>query len=463
MVADLIVAGGDIVTMNPRREVVVSGAVAIGGSEILAVGSADALRRRFPGTPELDAHGCVITPGMVNAHQHLTGDPLVRGWIPDDIPSGRALTEWILPVHAAHRGGDDELAATLTAVESVRNGVTTVVEAGTVADPLRAAAGLRAVGVRAAIGTWGWDLGDGPFAGPVDAVLDRQRQVLDDFPPGGLVTGWVTLVGHATASDALLCGAAALAAGRGTNLSLHMSPTSADTEAFLARAGCEPLVHLDRLGVLGPRLLVAHAVWMSDAEVDAVVRTRTALAYCPWAYLRLGQGVTQRGRHAEIVRRGGRVALGCDAANAGDQLDILRVAALAAGLARDGRADPTWFGAHDAFELATIGGAEAIGMAALIGSVEVGKQADLVVHDGTAPAWTPRGDVALQLVWSADGRTVRDVVVAGRVVVRAGRCVTVDEAALRAEVTAAAGALRARAALPAGRRWPLVPAGTLDT
>ena len=163
-----------------------------------------------------------------------------------------------------------------------------------------------------------------------------------------------------------------------------------------------------------PTCLLGHGVWLDDEEIDLVLATRTAIAYCPWAYLRLGQGVTRMGRHAEIVERGGRVALGCDAANAGDVADILRAAALAAGIARDGRLDPQRFGAHQAFELATIAGAEAIGMADRIGSLEVGKQADIVVHDATDWGWSPRGDVGLQLIWGTDGRSVRDVFVAGR-------------------------------------------------
>ncbi|MFI5042071.1 MAG: amidohydrolase family protein, partial [Acidimicrobiales bacterium] len=180
-------------------------------------------------------------------------------------------------------------------------------------------------------------------------------------------------------------------------------------------------------------------------------------------YLRLGQGVSSRGRHAEMVLRGARVGLGCDATNAGDQVDILRAAALAAGLAKDTRVDPTWFGAHEAFEMATIRGAEAVGMDSEIGSLEVGKQADVVVHDTTALQWSPRGDTALQLVWSADGRTVRDVIIGGRVVVRDSACVTVDLAAARAEARPAAAALFARAGLTVPHRWPHVPAHTHDT
>jgi len=312
------------------------------------------------------------------------------------------------------------------------------------------------------VGTWGWDVEAGPFAAPAAEVLDRQRHVLDAFPPGGTVSGWVTLVGHGLASDELLAGAAELARARGVGMTMHMSPTSSDPEVYRARTGRDPLVHLDALGVLGAHLLLAHGVWLSDAEIDLVLQSRTAIAYCPWAYLRLGQGVSGHGRHAEIVRRGGRVASHPNATNAGDQLDILRAAALAAGLAKDTRVDPTWFGAHEAFEMATIAGAEAVGMAGEIGSLEPGKRADLVVHDTTGLAWTPRGDTALQLVWSADGRSVRDVIVDGRVVVRDKQCVTVDVTTARAEAAEAAAALFRRAGITVPHRWPHIAAADLD-
>jgi 5-methylthioadenosine/S-adenosylhomocysteine deaminase len=212
---------------------------------------------------------------------------------------------------------------------------------------------------------------------------------------------------------------------------------------------------LATLGALGPHLLIAHGVWLDDDEVDLVLATETAIAYCPWAYLRLGQGVTRAGRHAEIVERGGRVALGCDASNAGDLADVLRAAALAAGLARDTRVDPTRFGAGQAFALATIDGARAIGMGDRIGSLEPGKQADVVIHDTRTITWAPPGDLALHLVWGTDGRTVRDVIVAGRVVLRDGASTTVDETALWDEARQAQGALFDRAGITVRHPWPV--------
>jgi 5-methylthioadenosine/S-adenosylhomocysteine deaminase len=455
---ELIVAHGDVVTMNPEREVLLGGAVAIVDGVIAEVGSSRSIIDAHAGATVLDARGCVVTPGMVNAHQHLTGDPLVRSCIPDLLPPGASIFSWSVPLHGAHTPGDDELSATLAALESVQNGVTTVVEAGTVAHPDRVVAAMEAVGVRGTIGTWGWDIDAGPFAAPAAEVLARQRAVVERWRPGGLVTGWVTLVGHDLASDELLAGAADLAREVGTGMTMHLSPTSSDPERYLARTGRRPVVHLDHLGVLGPHLLLAHGVWFDDDEVDLVLETGTAIAYCPWAYLRLGQGVTRAGRHAEMVERGGRVALGCDASNAGDVADILRAAAAAAGIARDARIDPERFGAHTAFELATIAGAEAIGMAEHIGSLERGKQADLVVHRTDGWGWSPRGDVGLQLVWGTDGRSVRDVLVAGRPVVRDGRCVTVDATAVWAQARDAQQALLDRAGIAVPHRWPQVDA-----
>src|SRR3546814_1751257 len=133
------------------------------------------------------------------------------------------------------------------------------------------------------------------------------------------------------------------------------------------------------VGVLAEHRLLAQCVWFDDEEIDAVLGSGTAIAYCPWAYLRLGQGLTANGRHAEISLRGGRIALGCDATNASDTVDILRQAALATGLAKDTKIDPTWFSAHHALEWATIAGAAAVGMDSRIGSLEVGKLADLEI------------------------------------------------------------------------------------
>ncbi|MFF7867931.1 amidohydrolase family protein [Streptomyces qaidamensis] len=457
--SDLLIVGGDVVTMDSARRVLPGATVAVSGASIAALGTAEDLRARFPDAREIDASGCVVIPGLVDAHQHTTVDPLVRSMIPDHIGSQESIFDWIVPLHAHADGDDDELAATITAVDCLSRGITTVLEPGTVAYPERVVAGLGAAGIRARVGGWGWDAKDVPFGAPADEVLARQEDIVRSLPATGPVTGWVTLVGHDLASDELFAGAASLAERLDVGLTWHVSPGPADVEAYALRSARRPVVHFRELGVLGPRLLLGHAVWLDDAEVDAILETGTAVAACPGAYLRLAQGYTRASRHAELVRRGGRVALGCDAHNAGDGPDVLLAAYLFAALERD-RALPDPIRAEQAFALATIDGARAIGLGDRIGSVEVGKAADIVVLDTRDPAWMPRGDLARQLVWGHVSRTVRDVLVDGRVVVRDRRPTGVDLAAVASAAAERSAALLRRAGITPRPTWPTDPAAS---
>lgn len=431
-----VLVRGDVLTMDAAGTVIADGAVAVVGSMVAAVGPFAELRRLHPDAEVIGSASSIVTPGYVNAHQHLTGDRLVRSSIPDHIDSQESIFGWAVPIHSAHTADDDELSATLSLVEAIGNGITTTVEAGTVAHPERVVAAYRSVGARGTIGRWGWDVDGVPFGGTASEVLERAEALLDAVVGDPLVQPWVTLVGHDLFSDELVIGASALAAKRDTGLTFHISPHGGDAASFLASGRQRPLVHLDSLGVLGRHVLLAHAVHLDDAEVDVVLRTGSAIAACPWAYLRLAQGVTVAGRYRELYARGGRFALGCDAENASDAIDVLRQASLFVGLARDASMDPTSLTAADGLRLATIAGAEAIGMGDRIGSLEVGKQADIVVHSTAGAQWHPRGlDSVLQLIWASDGRSVNDVLIAGKVVVSEGRCTTVDVESLWDEAT----------------------------
>ena len=449
----LMIVRGTVVTMNSDRDVIDDGAVAIEGPTIVAVGSFADVRAARPDAAMTGTSSDLVLPGYINGHQHLTGDRLIQSSIPDDLAPGEAIFTWVVPIHGEHTGDDDELSATLTLAESLTNGITTTFEAGTVAHPERIATAARRLGARLTLGTWGWDIDEGPYVGSVDEVLDRQRVCLD-LADGELITSWVTLVGHDLMSDELVVAATELARRRNVGMTFHLSPSTSDTEHYLASTGTAPLVHLDSLGVLGPHLAIGHGVHLDDHEVDLLLGSKTAVVSCPWAYLRLGQGVSRSFRHLDVWRRGGRIALGCDSENAGDMVDGVRTAALFAGLAKDVPVDPTVFGAHDALELLTIKGAEALGIDERVGSIEAGKQADLVVHDRSRVEWIPPSpDPVLQLVWGSDGRSVRDVFVAGNRVVADGQVTALDVADLVDHAIAAGAALRSRAKVPAVARW----------
>ncbi|WP_285599652.1 amidohydrolase family protein [Kineosporia sp. NBRC 101731] len=447
----LLVTGGDVVTMDEERRVLENTSVAVADGIIVALGPAREVRERFPGAQELDATGTVVIPGLIDAHQHTTVDPLVRSLIPDDIPSHAAIYNWAVPLHQHADGDDDELAATITAVDCLTRGVTTVLEPGTVAHPLRVAQGLRKAGIRGRVGGWGWDAQGLPFSAPAGEVLAAQRETVAALSdPSGLVTGWVTLVGHDLVSDELFQGALKLAEELDTTVTWHLSPGPDDARSYLRRTGVRPVEHLLRIGALGPRLLIGHGVWLEGAELEALLSTGTALAACPGAYLRLGQGVGRAGRYAEFVHRGGRLALGCDSHNAGDAPDVLRAAQLLAGLERDRGTEPP-LRAADVLALATVSGAEAIGAGQELGAIRVGFAGDLVLLDTSRPGWIPRATgfpaLARQLVWGAVSDTVRDVVVAGRVVVRDRRPLFVDLPELRVHAAARQGALLSRAGM----------------
>ncbi len=448
---------GTIITMDPQRRILGDGAVALAGDLIAAVGARDEILATTSCQTITGTATDLVVPGYINGHQHLTGDRLIQSSIPDNLAPGESIFSWVVPVHAVHTPDNDELSASLTLAESLVNGVTSTFEAGTVAYPDRVAAAAQKVGARVTIGTWGWDVDEGPFAGSVDEVIDRQRQLLNQ-EYGPLVSSWVSLVGHDLMSDELAVAASELSKGHDAKLTFHISPTTSDVESYLARTGKRPLVHLDELGVLGPHTVLAHAVHLDDDEAQRVLASQAAVVSCPWAYLRLGQGITREFRHLQLWQASGRLALGCDSENAGDSVDGLRVAALFTGLAKDCSIDPTIFGAHEGLELLTIKGAEALGVADQVGSIEVGKQADLVVHDRTGVSWPPVArDPVLQLVWGNDGRSVRDVLVAGQVVVRDGKVLGLDLETAAAAAAEAAEDLMVRADIEPTSCWPTLP------
>ncbi len=455
-----LILRGDVVTMNRDRDIIGNGAVLIEGARIAAIGRYLDIVATHPDAPISGTASDLLLPGYINGHQHLTGDRLIQSSIPDNLAPGDSIFAWAVPIHAEHSGDDDELAATLTLAESLTNGITTTFEAGTVGRPHRVVAAAISLGARLTIGTWGWDVDEGPYAGPVPEVIERQRRALDLTTVGtdadSLISAWVSLVGHDLMSDELIMAAAELATDRTVGLTFHMSPNTNDADSYLARTGKRPLIHLNELGVLGPNVAVAHAVHIDETEITALIKTNTSVVSCPWAYLRLGQGISDRFAHGELWRRRGRLALGCDAENAGDMVDGIRTAALFAGLAKDTTQDPTGFGAHEALELLTIKGAEALNMADHIGSIEVGKQADLVVHDRSHIEWIPPSpDPVLQLIWGTDGRSVRDVFVAGDQVVKNGAVSRLDVPALLDDAVAAGRELRRRSGVPAAAQWPV--------
>jgi cytosine/adenosine deaminase-related metal-dependent hydrolase len=228
-----------------------------------------------------------------------------------------------------------------------------------------------------------------------------------------------------------------------------------DPEGFIAEFGQRPMVHLAELGVLAPDVVMTHCVQVDDREVAIIAETGAQVAHCPTTALKVSYGVTQVGKMPEMAMAGINIAIGTDGNNASNYSDLMRATYLVAGLFKDARQDPQMFPAEKAFEMATLGGAQAMQLGDHIGSLEVGKHADVVLHDTERPEWRPLLNVMNQLVWSADGRGVHTVLVGGQVVVEDGRMTTVDESELYAKAQISGEAITARSGLPDKAKYPI--------
>jgi 5-methylthioadenosine/S-adenosylhomocysteine deaminase len=456
---DLIIDGWQVVTMNAHRDIIRNGAIAVSDGRIVAVDKASVVHADHTAERTIGGDRFVVTPGMVNSHIHVTGEPLTRGYVPDDTPFVENVFMWLCPLYSVYTAEEERLSAQLAAVEMLKSGTTSFLEAGTIRFLDEVVDGLREVGIRGRVGRWVWDLPPEPsvYQQRTDEAVEHLRRQLDRYPagPDDRVGAWSILVGHTTCSDPLWLAARELATERGTGFSFHMSPAMLDPDGFIAEFGQRPMVHLAELGVLGPDVVMTHCVQVDDREVAIIAEAGAHVAHCPTTALKVSYGVTQVGKMPEMAMAGINVVIGTDGNNASNYSDLMRATYLVAGLFKDARQDPQMFPAEKAYEMATLGGARAMQLGDHIGSLEVGKHADVVLHDTDRPEWRPLLNVMNQLVWSADGRGVHTVLVGGQIVVEDGRMTTIDESALYAEAQRMGEAITARSGLPDKAKYPM--------
>lgn len=455
---DTLICGSHVVTVNGTRDIIRNGAVAVRGTEIIDIGKQSDLEERYTAKEVVGGDRFVVTPGMINTHIHITGEPLTRGYVPDDTPFEENVFMWLCPLYSVFTAEEERLSGQLAAVEMLKSGTTTFLEAGTIRFLDEVIDGLVEVGIRGRVGKWVWDLPPEPdvYKQNTDQSIGFLQRQLEDFASveGGRLGAWSILVGHTTASDPLWKAARELATEHGTGMSFHMSPAKLDPEGFIAEFGHRPMVHLEELGVLGDDVSITHCVQIDDQELKIMGDHGVSVAHCPTTALKVAYGVTRVGKMPEMMQNGVNVSIGTDGNNASNYSDLMRATYLVAGLFKDGREDPQMFPAEMAYEMATIGGAKTMQMSDSIGSLEVGKKADIVLHDTDRPEWRPLLNVMNQLVWSADGRGVHTVFVDGKKVVDAGVMTTVDEATFYQRCQVAGEAITARSGLPDKAKWP---------
>lgn len=459
--ADVLIKHALIVTMDEGRRIITDGTIVWAAGRILAVGKTADVEPLYAAKEVIDGRRFVIAPGLVNGHVHVTGEPVTRGFVPDDIGWYDNVFNWLIPLYHAQTEADEHLSAQLAAAEMLRNGVTSFVEAGTIRHLDAVAEALLQIGIRGRIAQWAEDRAFDPAqdqAAMTRAAIKVMQDEMERYAGDGdaLIATWPSMVGHMTGTDDLWREAAALARSYGCGFTAHMSPAEADPQWYLANTGRRPMQHLADIGVLGPNVCLTHAIHLDAAEVEVLAQTGTSVIHCPMSALKGGYGASGQGLFPEMAAKGVNIMLGTDGNNNGNTGDLMRAMFIAAGLFKDARRDTTLFPAHEALTMATLNGARGMGLADQIGSLEAGKKADVVLHDIDRPEWRPLINVVNQLVWSADGRGVHSVFVGGVRVVDDYRCTLVDEQALYARAEIAGRAIAQRAGLANPGPWPVI-------
>jgi len=420
--ADWIWSGRYVITMDAGRRVIENGAVAIRGERILAVGSRREIDRAYQAGQRLDRPDALIAPGLINTHTHAPM-VLLRG-IADDLRLQEWLEKYIFPAEARNVTPDFVRWGTrLACLEMLSGGTSTFTDMYYFEDVIAETA--KECGMRGVLGETIIGFPSPDAKTPADA-LRLTEKFLTRFHDDSLITPAPAPHAIYTNSDETLREARMLANRYSAPLLIHLSETKKENDDTLAKRGKTPTAALDEIGVFNGRTLAAHAVWTSDADLEILRARHVGIAHCPSSNMKLASGVAPV---VKMLALDLAVGLGPDGpAGSNNDLDMFEEMDLASKLQKVTTGDPQALPARQAIEMATIGGARALGMEKEIGSLEPGKRADMIVVRLDRPNAVPLYDVYSQMVYASKASDVRDVMVNGRQVVRDGQVTTLDRA-----------------------------------
>lgn len=421
---DLLVKGGFVVTLDPAYRVFPQGAVAIRGRDIVAVGPAAEVEAAHPARQVIDATGKLVMPGLICTHTHMTS--VLGHNMPVDFSQFRdfmdLLTKWWWPqIEDQTTEEDIYWASTYAAVKMLKTGTTCVADMveAPMALPGCLEASIRAldqVGMRAFISYEGTER-----VSPENGRLgvEENLRAVRELGTGGRLRGAFACHTADTCSDDMLRRVRRLADETGAHIFIHVAEIPPPL-TVAKRGNTAPLL-LEQLGFWGPDVLAVHCIHLTDEELDVMARRDVKVSHTPMSNMLGGNGVA---RVPDMLARGMTVSLGHDCFFTLDIFEYLRAAYLVHKVHRQ---DPNVMPPPQALDLVTRGAARALGAEAEIGSLEVGKRADLLVVDPRGPAPLDERTWLPYIVSDLNGADVRTVIVDGRVVVKDRVCLTVDE------------------------------------
>jgi len=416
---DILITGGTLLTLSGRMDVIEDGAVGISGGKIrFACARADAPASTPVET--IDATGCAVMPGLVNTHTHL---PMTcfRG-LADDLPLMEWLHEHMFPAEAKHVNREMIYrGALLGMAEMIRSGTTTCCDSYFYESHVVQAA--VDAGVRIVAGQGFID-----FSPPDADEIKKKAAAAEKFiskwqPLSPMVTPSLFCHSAYTCATQTLQTIKRIADEAAVPFMMHLAETKEEVDIIESRYGLRPVHYLEKIGVLGGKSAAVHCVWLDDSEMDVLAASGTGVCHCPESNMKLASGIA---RIPELLKRGVAVGLGTDGCASNNDLDMLLEIDTMAKLHKVSTMNPTVMDAAAALQIATTGGARVLGLQHLIGSVEPGKCADLIVLDMKQAHLTPLYHLYSQIVYACRGSDVRDVIIDGKVVMRNRRLLTLD-------------------------------------
>jgi 5-methylthioadenosine/S-adenosylhomocysteine deaminase len=416
---DLIIEGGTLLTMVEDQEPLHDARVMISGDTIEEVTTRH--KGQMPETREMvNAEGTIILPGLINSHVH-TPMTIFRG-LADDLPLKRWLFDHIFPAEAQYIHPDVVYWASLLAcVEMIASGTTTFVDGYFLADEIVKAvekAGMRALVAQGVI--------DFPAPGVPDpgknihvalGFMERWKGFSDLITPG--------LFCHSplTCSEETLRKSWDISRRFDIPLQIHLSETREEVIEIEGRTGSRPAFYLDDLGILSSSLVGIHAIHLNEEEIGLLARRGVKVAHCPESNMKLATGIASVNT---MLEKGITVGLGTDGCASNNNLDLLAELDAAAKLGKHAGLNPTALDARTVLAMATLGGARLMGIEDTVGTIEAGKRADIIIVDTNTPHMVPMYHPFSQIVYSATGGDVRDVIINGAIRYRDGQFTTLD-------------------------------------
>ncbi|MEN6441060.1 MAG: amidohydrolase [Syntrophobacter sp.] len=416
--ADILVLNGFVLTLDPEIPRIERGGVAIRDGYIVAVGPVDAIRSGFESPKILDVPGCVVLPGLVNAHTHAAMT-LFRG-LADDLPLMEWLEKHIFPAEARLTQEWVYWGTMLACAEMILSGITTFCDMYLFEHKVAEAA--KDAGMRALVGEVLYDF-PSPCYGPVENGLRHTQSLIDRWRDDPLIR--VAVEPHAlyTCSPQLLRDCHEIARKNQVPLVIHLAENEPEVQLVMEKYGKRPVRHLADLGLLGPSLIADHCVALDDDDMSLIAGSDVKVVHNPESNMKLASGIAPVPR---LLDMGVTVALGTDGCASNNNLDMFGEMDTCAKLHKAATLDPTVLPAETVLRMATMNGAEALGWRGILGGITPGMLADIIVVDFSKPHLTPVYNPVSHLVYAAGAADVRTSIIGGRVVMEDRKLLTLD-------------------------------------